>query len=59
MKVSTPTLLPSKRATGPTRPSKGPETQIEVEFPGGRRLRIRGVMDRTLLRDLIEALSSR
>lgn len=43
----------------PKIPEKSSEFQIEVEFPGGQYLRIRGTVDRTLLRDLINALSSR
>jgi transposase-like protein len=59
VKVSTPTVLPTERAVAPKESEKSAEAQIEVEFPGGQRLRIRGVVDRTLLRDLISALSSR
>jgi transposase-like protein len=59
VKVSTPTVLPSERAMAPKVPEKRSDTQIEVDFPGGQRLRICGAVDRTLLRDLISALSSR
>jgi transposase-like protein len=59
VKVSTPTVLPSERAVAPVVPEKSSDAQIEVEFPGGRCLRIRGAADATLLRDLISALSSR
>ena len=59
VKVSTPTVLPSERAEAPKVSKSRSGTQIDVEFPGGQRLRIRGAVDRTLLRDLISALSSR
>jgi hypothetical protein len=64
VKVSTPTVLPSERAVAPEMsaqevPKKGSSAQIEVQFPGGQCLRIRGAVDRGLLRDLISALSSR
>lgn len=59
VKVSTPTVLPSERAIAPGVCEKSSEAQIEVDFPGGRCLRIRGAVDQRLLRDLISALSSR
>jgi transposase-like protein len=59
VKVSTPTMLPTERAAIPKVPRKSSDTQIEVEFTSGHCLRIRGAVDRTLLRDLISALSSR
>lgn len=59
VKVATPTVLPSERAVVPKVPQKSSEVQIEVEFPGGRRLCIRGAVDRMLLRDLVNVLSSR
>ena len=59
VKVSTPTVLPSERATTPKAAEKNSDVQIEVEFSGGQRLRIRGAVDRALLRDLVSALSSR
>ena len=59
VKVSTPTVLPSERAATPKAAEKNSDVQIEVEFSGGQRLRIRGAVDRALLRDLVSALSSR
>ena len=59
VKVTPPTLLPTEHATVPKRAEKSPGVGIEVEFAGGQRLRIRGRLDRALLKDLIVALSSR
>jgi transposase-like protein len=59
VKVSTPTVLPSERAVASKVSKNRSVIQIEVEFPGGQLLRIRGAVDRALLRDLISALSSR
>jgi transposase-like protein len=59
VKVSTPTLLPSERAASPKPAAKPPGVWIEVEFAGGQRLRIRGRVDRAMLKDLIVVLSSR
>jgi len=59
VKVTTPTVLPSERAV-PRKPAeKSPGVCIEIDFSGGQRLRIRGRIDRTLLKDLIVALSTR
>ena len=59
VKVTTPTLLPSERAA-PRKPAeKSSGVCIEIDFAGGQRLRIRGRIDRTLLKDLIVALSTR
>ena len=59
VKVSTPTLLPTERVAAPKPTAKPPGAWIEVEFAGGQRLRIRGRLDRAMLKDLILALSSR
>jgi transposase len=59
VKVSTPTVLPSERATTARRVAKEPQAYLEVEFAGGPRLRIRGRLDRQLLRELISVLSGR
>jgi transposase len=59
VKVSTPTVLPSERATTPKRPKSEPHAFLEVDFVGGARLRICGAVDRQLLRDLISVLTSR
>jgi transposase-like protein len=59
VKVTTPTLLPTEHAGAPKPAEKPPGVWIEVEFAGGQRLRIRGRVDRAMLKDLILALSSR
>lgn len=59
VKVVTPTVLPTERAAVPKMPKKSSDTQLEVQFASGHCLRIRGTVDRTLLRDLISVLSSR
>jgi hypothetical protein len=59
VKVSTPTVLPSERAAVAPTASRASGTFVEIEFEGGRRLRIRGRIDRALIKDLIAALSSR
>lgn len=59
VKVTTPTLLPTQRATEPKVPTKVSRSQLEIEFAGGRCLRIFTPVSRQLLRDLISALSER
>jgi transposase len=59
VKVSTPTVLPSERASVAPTASRAAGAFVEIEFEGGRRLRIRGRIDRALIKDLIAALSSR
>ncbi|MGA2366876.1 MAG: transposase [Steroidobacteraceae bacterium] len=59
VKVSTPTVLPSERAGVSKVAAKVSAACVEIEFEGGRRLRIRGRIDRALIKDLIAALSSR
>jgi hypothetical protein len=59
VKVSTPTVLPSERACVSKVAAKVSAASVEIEFEGGRRLRIRGRIDRALIKDLIAALSSR
>jgi transposase len=62
VKVSTPTLMPSKRAKAATvkalakEPSSG---SIEIEFVGGVRLRVRGRVDRPTLARVMSVLSRR
>jgi transposase len=58
VKVSTPTMLPSERATA-LKKKQEPSAVIEVEFATGACLRIRGSLDRMLLKELISALSGR
>jgi len=59
VKVTTPTLLPTQRATEPRAPAKVSRSQLEIDFAGGRCLRIFAPVSRQLLRDLISALSER
>jgi transposase len=59
VKVTTPTLLPTEHAAARKPVEKPPGVCIEIEFTGGQRLRIRGRVDRAMLKDLILALSSR
>jgi transposase-like protein len=59
IEVSTPTMLPTGRAAAPKIAKGERALSVEVEFAGGRRLRIHGAVDRHLLRELIAALSSR
>jgi transposase len=59
VEVSTPTMLPTERASAPKSSKQNCAVSLEVEFAGGQRLRIHGAVDRTLLRELISALSSR
>ena len=59
VKVSTPTVLPTERSRTPRSAEKEPAAYVEVDFAGGQRLRIRGTIDRQLLKDLISVLTSR
>jgi transposase len=59
VEVSTPTMLPTKRAVAPKAVKTDRGLSIEIEFASGQRLRIHGALDRPLLRELIAALSSR
>ena len=59
VKVSTPTVMPTERASSPKRVRSEPSTYLEVEFVGGARLRIGGALDRQLLKDLISVLTAR
>lgn len=59
VKINTPTLVPTKRTKSASLMSKTAEGRIEIEFVGGRRLMIQGVVDRATLRFVIEALSRR
>jgi transposase len=61
VKVSTPTLLPSKRMKAPAAPVREATASgsIEIEFAGGQRLWIRGRVDRATLGRVIDLLSRR
>ncbi len=58
VQVSTPTLLPTERTVAPP-PAQISSATIEVDFGSGRRLRVLGPFDATLLRELVSALASR
>lgn len=57
--VEMPTVLPSQRAPAPQPAEATGGLQVEVQFAGGQRLQLRGTLDRQLLRELIDALSTR
>lgn len=59
VKVTTPTVLPTQRATAAKTVIKATRAHLEIDFVGGRRLRIHAQITRQLLRDLISALSER
>jgi transposase len=59
VKVTTPTVLPTQRAAAPKVVVKAVRSHIELDFAGGRRLRIHAQVTRQLLKDLISALSER
>jgi transposase len=62
VKVATPTVLPTERAKAVTPAATAvasKRSSVEIEFPGGQRLRIHGRLDRTLLMRLIAFLSRR
>jgi transposase-like protein len=56
VKVTTPTVLPTERVKAAKPPELEEAWSMEVEFSDGRRLRIRGAVDRLTLRELISAL---
>jgi transposase len=59
VQVTTPTLLPTERAVAPPSPAQMTAATIEVDFGSGRRLRVLGPFDATMLRELVSALTSR
>jgi transposase-like protein len=62
VKVSTPTLLPTERAARKAKPRSSKESgegAIEIEFPSGQRLCIRGRVDHSTLMHVLTALSHR
>ncbi|MBS0418654.1 MAG: transposase [Proteobacteria bacterium] len=59
VQVTTPTLLPTERTVAASPPARTTSATIEVDFGSGRRLRVLGPFDATLLRELISALTSR
>jgi transposase-like protein len=59
VKVATPTLMPTERAAVPRGAAKVARAHLEIQFLGGRSLRIHAPLSRQLLKDLIAALSER
>jgi transposase-like protein len=59
VKVTTPTVMPTERAVVPKAAGKITRAHIEIEFAGGRCLRIHAPLNRQLLKDLIATLSER
>jgi len=59
VQVTTPTLLPTERPVAASPPAQTTSATIEVDFGSGRRLRVLGPFDATLLRELISALTPR
>jgi transposase len=59
VRVTTPTVLPTQRVMEPKVSAKPIRSQLEIEFAGGRCLRIFAPVNRQLLKDLISALSER
>ncbi len=59
VRVTTPTMLPTQRAVELKAAAKPMRAQMQIEFSGGRCLRIFAPLSRQLLRDLISALSER
>jgi transposase len=60
VEVCTPTLLPTEHSAAKAPVAERPQPNcIEIEFPGGPRLRIQGRVDRTTLSRVIDALSRR
>src|SRR5665213_3627410 len=49
VEVSTPTMLPTKRAVAPKAGKAQRALSVEVDFSGGQRLRIHGAVDPPLL----------
>ena len=60
VKVTTPTVTPSKRASIASEVKRETTAgSIEIEFPGGKMLRIRGRVDRSTLIRVIDVLLKR
>lgn len=55
VKVESPTLLPTVKAT-PSATSTGERGVIEIEFPGGIRVRLHGRVDTLLLKRVLKTL---
>lgn len=59
VKVETPTVVPGTRASTVPTSADGPIGTIEVEFPGGVRVRVQGAVDIAALKRVFEALGRR
>ena len=59
VRVTTPTLVPTRKAKTSVVREPAERSGIEIEFPGGRRIWIRGRVDRITLKRVLEALASR
>ena len=57
--VATPTLTPTERTVAAKGAAKVSRAHVEIEFVGGRCVRIHAPLSRQLLKDLIAALSER
>ncbi len=58
VKVEMPTVVPGARTSSTSAPDRRSGT-IEVEFPGGVRVRVQGAVDFAVLKPVFEALSRR
>lgn len=59
VKIESPTVLPGKKAGSVLATADGEHASIEVEFPGGVRVRVRGMVDAVTLKRVFEALPRR
>jgi transposase len=58
VKIESPTVLPGKKTAAPAT-ANGEHGSIEVEFPGGVRVRVHGEVDASTLKRVFEALPRR
>jgi transposase len=59
VKVESPTVLPGKKTASVPATPDGEHASIEVEFPGGVRVRVHGTVDTATLKHVFEALPRR
>lgn len=59
VKVESPTVLPGKKTASVPATADGGHGSIEVEFPGGVRVRVYGAVDAATLKRVFEALPRR
>ena len=57
--IESPTVLPGKKPASVPATADGQHGSIEVEFPGGVRVRVRGAVDAATLKGVFEALARR